>query len=81
MAADYSENSELIRRVQEGSRQAMDELVQSNMGLVRSIVRRFRDRGRHHHSLLLLRAGTGIGLPAEEPHQQCYKPGIPVNTF
>ncbi|MCD8333562.1 MAG: sigma-70 family RNA polymerase sigma factor [Clostridiales bacterium] len=36
---------EAIRRAQEGDRNARDELVQNNIGLVRSIVYRFRNRG------------------------------------
>ncbi|MCD8156560.1 MAG: sigma-70 family RNA polymerase sigma factor [Clostridiales bacterium] len=36
---------EAVRRAQEGDRNARDELVQNNIGLVRSIVYRFRNRG------------------------------------
>ena len=35
----------LLRRSQEGNRQARDDMVQKNMGLVWSIVRRFNNRG------------------------------------
>ncbi len=41
----YSENAELLRRASEGDEGATEELVMLNMGLVRSIALRFRDRG------------------------------------
>ena len=37
--------SELIRRAQEGDKDALDEMISGNLGLVHSIVRRFEHRG------------------------------------
>ena len=42
---DYSKNTELLIRSQAGDEAATEELVKLNMGLVRSICLRFRDRG------------------------------------
>lgn len=39
------DQSELIRRAQEGDKDALDELISGNLGLVHSIVRRFEHRG------------------------------------
>lgn len=39
------EQSELIRRAQEGDKDALDEMISGNLGLVHSIVRRFEHRG------------------------------------
>ncbi len=41
----YKDNTCLLRRIKEGDSAALDEIVDSNMGLVRSIALRFRDRG------------------------------------
>ena len=41
---DFSRNAELLRRISEGDESAVNELICSNMGLVRSIANRFRDR-------------------------------------
>lgn len=38
-------NDELLRKAKEGNRQAADELVQSNLGLVRNIARASADAG------------------------------------
>ena len=53
---DYSKNSELIQKAQNGDKAAMDELVFSNMGLVRSIVPRFADRGVEYEDLVQIGA-------------------------
>ena len=37
--------SELIRRVQAGDKDALDDMILDNLGLVHSIVRRFEHRG------------------------------------
>lgn len=42
--SDYTRNSELLERVAKGDEEAKSELVIANMGLVRSIANRFRDR-------------------------------------
>ena len=39
------DQSELIRRAQEGEKEALDEMISKNLGLVHSIVRRFEHRG------------------------------------
>lgn len=41
----YAENAVLLRRIGEGDESAVDELVSLNMGLVKNIAARFRDRG------------------------------------
>lgn len=41
----YRDNAELLRRIRDGDGAAMDEIVEANMGLVRSVALRFRDRG------------------------------------
>lgn len=41
---DKSYNSELLTRVKNGDQQALDELVTLNLGLVKSLALRFRDR-------------------------------------
>ena len=48
---DYSKNTELIKLAQRGDKAAMDELVSANMGLIRSIVPRFADRGVEYEDL------------------------------
>jgi len=53
---DYSKNPELIKRAQNGDRAAMDELVSANMGLIRSIVPRFADRGVEYEDLVQIGA-------------------------
>ena len=39
------DQSELIRQAQEGDKDALDEMITANLGLVHSIVRRFEHRG------------------------------------
>ena len=41
---DFSRNPELLKRISEGDEPATNELICANMGLVRSIANRFRDR-------------------------------------
>lgn len=41
---DFSQNSKLLERAASGDEEASSELVNANMGLVRSIANRFRDR-------------------------------------
>ncbi|MFQ9148708.1 MAG: sigma-70 family RNA polymerase sigma factor [Eubacteriales bacterium] len=41
---DFSRNPELLKRISEGDESATNELICANMGLVRSIANRFRDR-------------------------------------
>ena len=53
---DYGKNTELILRAQRGDRAAMDELVSTNMGLIRSIVPRFADRGVEYDDLVQIGA-------------------------
>lgn len=42
--SDYARNTELLRRAADGDESARNELISANMGLVRSIANRFRDR-------------------------------------
>ena len=49
---DYSKNAELIKAAQGGDKAAMEELITGNMGLVRSIVPRFADRGAEYEDLI-----------------------------
>ena len=53
---DYSKNTELIKLAQRGDKAAMDELVSANMGLIRSIVPRFADRGVEYEDLVQIGA-------------------------
>ncbi len=48
----YDNNMELLKLAQSGDESAVEELMQSNMGLVRSIVQRFRDRGTETEDLI-----------------------------
>lgn len=41
----FGDNAELVRRAQQGDKYALEEIVCENMGLVKSIALRFRDRG------------------------------------
>ena len=56
---DYSKNAQLIKAAQSGDKAAMEELITGNMGLVRSIVPRFADRGVEYEDLIQI--GT-IGM-------------------
>ena len=65
---DYKKNTELIRRAQRGDRAAMDELVSANMGLIRSIVPRFADRGAEYEDLVQIGAiGMIKAIKSYEP--------------
>lgn len=55
----FSENMQLLARAQAGDEAAMERLVTDNMGLVRSIALRFRDRGTEQEDLVQI--GT-IGM-------------------
>ncbi len=59
MEEAYEKNNDLIQRAQNGSEEAMDALVRLNMGLVKSIAYRFRDRGTEYEDLIQI--GT-IGM-------------------
>lgn len=50
--ADFSENTELIKKAQGGDKEAMSRVVEKNMGLVKSIVPRFSDRGTEYDDLV-----------------------------
>lgn len=52
-------HDQLIRRAQDGDESALEELVAGNMGLVKSIAFRFRDRGTEYEDLVQI--GT-IGM-------------------
>ncbi len=53
MSVDYSKNTELLERLQNGDDSAKDELLDTNMGLIRNIALKFRDRARETHGLEL----------------------------
>ena len=55
----YASNPDLILRAQEGDEPAMEEMITLNMGLVRSLATRFRDRGTEMEDLIQI--GT-IGM-------------------
>lgn len=55
----YAVSAELLARAQAGEEQALDALVTGNMGLVRSLAYRFRDRGTEMEDLIQI--GT-IGM-------------------
>ncbi len=55
----YERNAELLRRVQEGDETAEAALVEENAGLVRTVARRFLDRGTEYEDLVQI--GT-IGM-------------------
>ena len=52
----YGENAALLRRIAEGDAEAADELIASNMGLVKNIALRFRDRGVDYEDLVQIGA-------------------------
>ena len=54
--AEHDRNAELLRRIAEGDEAAMERLVEENMGLVRSIALRFKDRGTEYEDLLQIGA-------------------------
>ena len=53
------DNNLLISKVRDGDSSALEELVKSNMGLVRSVAMRFRDRGTEYEDLIQI---GSIGL-------------------
>ncbi len=55
----YERNTELLMRLKEGDTEAEAMLVEENMGLVRTVARRFLDRGTEYEDLLQI--GT-IGM-------------------
>ena len=54
-----TDNNLLISKLKDGDESALDEIVRSNMGLVRSIALRFRDRGTEYEDLVQI---GSIGL-------------------
>jgi RNA polymerase sporulation-specific sigma factor len=48
----FAENADLLRRIGEGDESAADELISLNMGLVKNIAARFRDRGVEYEDLI-----------------------------
>ena len=54
-----TDNNLLISKLKDGDESALDEIVKSNMGLVRSIALRFRDRGTEYEDLVQI---GSIGL-------------------
>lgn len=54
-----ADNNLLIAKLKDGDNSALDEIVSANMGLVRSIALRFRDRGTEYEDLVQI---GSIGL-------------------
>jgi len=54
-----NDNANLIKLAQSGERDALDDIIQQNMGLVKKIVMRFKDRGCEYDDLVQI--GT-IGM-------------------
>lgn len=52
MNARYENNAELISRAKNGDAEALSEAVTANLGLVKSIALRFRDRGTEYEDLV-----------------------------
>ncbi len=50
--AEHDRNPEYLRRIAEGDETALAALVEENMGLVRSIALRFKDRGTEYEDLV-----------------------------
>ena len=48
----YERNTELLLRVKEGDAAAESALIEENMGLVRTVAHRFRDRGTEYEDLV-----------------------------
>ncbi len=55
----YGRNAELLERVRQGDREAESALIEENLGLVRTVARRFLDRGTEYEDLVQI--GT-IGM-------------------
>lgn len=53
---DYSKNNELLLLATKGDKLATEELVKNNLGLVRSIALRFKDRGVEYEDLVQIGA-------------------------
>ena len=53
---DGQRNIELLAQVREGKSEALGELVERNMGLVKSIARRYKDRGTEYEDLVQIGA-------------------------
>ena len=53
---DYSRNKALIAQAQKGDPAAMEKLIELNMGLIKSIVPRFLDRGIEYEDLMQIGA-------------------------
>ncbi|MDD7794558.1 RNA polymerase sporulation sigma factor SigF [Clostridium sp. 'White wine YQ'] len=56
---NYNDNSELIRLSKDGSKEAMDKLIQMNMPLVASLSKKFLNRGYDYEDILQI---GSIGL-------------------
>ena len=52
ITADGQNNIELLKRARQGSDEALEEFVKRNMGLVKSIARRYQDRGTEYEDLV-----------------------------
>lgn len=68
---DYSKNKELLQRAKSGDDSATSELVEANMGLVRSIALRFSDRGTELEDLMQI--GTIGMIKAIRSYTEDYK--------
>ena len=51
-ASIYEKNTELLERIRDGDERAEGELLERNMGLVRTVAKRFCDRGTEYEDLV-----------------------------
>lgn len=56
MTEDFSQNTELVIKAQNGDKDAMEKVISLNMGLIKSIVPRFFDRGVEYDDLVQIGA-------------------------
>ena len=71
----YERNNRLLERVRQGDSEAEAILVEENAGLVRSVARRFLDRGTEYEDLLQI--GT-IGMIASDRAKRVI--GVELNS-
>lgn len=75
--SDFSLNAQLISKAQNGDREAMGQVVELNMGLVKSIVLRFYDRGVEYDDLMQI--GTMGMIKAVKSYSQQF--GTVFSTY
>lgn len=71
-SGDFSQNAVLIGKAQTGDKEAMSQLVELNMGLVKSIIPRFCDRGVEYEDLVQIGAlGMIKAIRSYRPEYGC----------